>query len=189
MDFLTDSPLAMYISVFIGPFVQEDAAVLYAASLSANNPSYFPNMFFVILAGLFLSDIWKYWIGWAALSNPKARAFAEKKHVADFQDKVQKYTLVTLFAARFLPLARIPAYVACGFFKVPYWKFCFFIGLTATVYTIVIFAICHLLGEALGERFEWLLPIIAVSLALLFIGFQIWKRKRQESIDSKMSSD
>jgi len=93
MDFLTDSPLAMYISVFIGPFVQEDAAVLYAASLSANNPSYFPNMFFVILAGLFLSDIWKYWIGWAALSNPKARAFAEKKHVADFQDKVQKYTL------------------------------------------------------------------------------------------------
>jgi len=44
------------------------------------------------------------------------------------------------------------------------------------------------LGEALGERFEWLLPIIAVSSALLFIGFQIWKRKRQESQDSKIGS-
>jgi len=180
MDFLTDSPLLIYIGVFLGPFVQEDAAVLGAASLSANNPDYFPTMFFVILAGLFLSDIWKYWIGWAALKNPRARAFAEKKHVADLQDKVQRYTLATLFGARFLPLARIPAYVACGFFRVPYWKFCLMIALTATVYTIVIFTICHLLGEVMGERFEWLLPIIGVSVALLFVGFQVLKRRRSE---------
>lgn len=180
MDFFTDSPLLPYLSVFFGPFVQEDAAVLLAASLSANNPHYFPTMFFVILAGLFLSDIWKYWIGWAALKNPRAKAFAEKKHVADLQDKVQRYTLVTLFGARFLPLARIPAYVACGFFRVPYWKFCLMIALTATVYTIVIFTICHLLGEVMGERFEWLLPIIGVTVALLYVGFQIYKRRKSE---------
>ena len=180
MDFLTDSPLFPYISVFLGPFVQEDAAVLLAASLSANNPNYFPTMFFVILAGLFLSDIWKYWIGWAALKNPRARAFAEKKHVTELQDKVQRYTLVTLFGARFIPLARIPAYVACGFFRVPYWKFCLMIALTATVYTIAIFTICHLLGEVMGERFEWLLPIIGVSVALLFVGFQILKKRKSE---------
>ena len=86
---------------------------------------------------------------------------------------------MTLFAARFLPLARIPAYVACGFFKVPYWKFCFYIALTASVYTAVIFAICNWLGAALGERFEWILPIVAVFLALIFVGFQILKRKRE----------
>lgn len=184
MEFLTDSSLPIYLIIFFSPFVQEDAAVLYAASLSANNPAlYFPKMFFVILAGLFLSDIWKYWIGWAALRNPKARAFAEKKHVADLQEKVQKYTIVTLFTARFVPLARIPAYVACGFFKVPYWKFCFYIGLTATVYTIIIFAVLNWLGAALGERFEWILPIVAVSIALLFIGFQILRRKKETSED------
>lgn len=181
MDFLTDSPLLPYLTVFLGPFVQEDAAVLLAASLSANNPNYFPTMFFVILAGLFLSDIWKYWIGWAALKNPRARAFTEKKHVADLQDKVQRYTLVTLFGARFLPLARIPAYVACGFFRVPYWKFCLIIALTATVYTTIIFAVCHLLGEVMGERFEWLLPIIGISVALLFVGYQVLKRKKSEA--------
>jgi len=183
MDFLTDSTLLIYIGIFLGPFVQEDAAVLGAASLSANNPDYFPAMFFVILAGLFLSDIWKYWIGWAALKNPRARAFAEKKHVADLQDKVQKYTLVTLFGARFLPLARVPAYVACGFFKVPYWKFCVIIALTATIYTLVIFAFCHLVGEAMGEQFEWLLPIIGVSVALLFVGYQILRRRNRKAED------
>ena len=180
MDFLTDSPLLVYIGVFLGPFVQEDAAVLGAASLSANNPDYFPTMFFVILAGLFLSDIWKYWIGWAALKNPRARAFAEKKHVAELQDKVQRYTLATLFGARFVPLARIPAYVACGFFRVPYWKFCIMIALTATIYTGIIFTICHLVGEVMGERFEWLLPILGVAIALLFVGFQIFKSRKSE---------
>ncbi|MEP3889911.1 MAG: VTT domain-containing protein [Hellea sp.] len=183
MDLLTESWWLIYVGVFFGPFVQEDAAVLAAASLSANNPQYFPTMFFVILAGLILSDVWKYWIGWAALKNSRARAFAEKKHVADLQDKVQRYTLVTLFGARFLPLARIPAYVACGFFRVPYWKFCLMISLTATVYTIIIFTICHLLGEVMGEKFEWLLPIIGISVALLLVGYQILKRKKSEKTE------
>lgn len=180
MRFLTDSTFLTYLGVFFGPFIQEDAAVLTAASLSANNPSYYPTMFFVILAGLFLSDIWKYWIGWAALSNSKARAFAEKKHVINLEDKVRRYTVATLFAARFLPLARVPAYVACGFFKISYWKFCLIIGLTATVYTAVIFAICHWVGEAIGERYEWLLPIIAIFAVLLFILSQIVRRKISE---------
>lgn len=183
MNWLTDSPLLPYISVFFGPFVQEDAAVLLAASLSANNPSYFPTMFFVILAGLILSDIWKYWIGWAALKNDRARAFAEKKHVIDLKDKVQRYTLVTLFGARFIPLARVPAYVACGFFRVNYAKFCLIIALTATIYTLIIFAICHLLGEVMGEQFEWLLPIIGVSAAFIFVAIQILRRKYRRKTD------
>ena len=177
MDILTDSPLLIYIGVFFGPFVQEDAAVLGAASLSAANPSYFPTVFFVILAGLFFSDIWKYWIGWAALKNAKARAFAEKKHVADLQDKIQRHTVLTLFGARFLPLARVPAYVACGFFKVPYWKFCLVIFITALCYTVVIFAVCHLIGEAMGEKYLWILPVMAVALIGGFIGYK-WLRRR-----------
>ena len=181
MDFLTDSPLWIYVLVFLGPFAQEDAAVFGAASLSANNPDYFPKMFFVILAGLFLSDIWKYWIGWAALKNPRARAFTEKKGVAQLQDKVQRYTVTTLFTARFIPLARVPAYIACGLFKVPYWKFCTLIALTATLYTLVIFAICHLVGEVIGEKFEWLLPFAGIVIALSFVCFKIWQRKRLAS--------
>jgi len=32
----------------------------------------------------------------------------------------------------------------------------------------------------MGERFEWLLPIIGVSVALLFVGFQILKKRKSE---------
>ena len=178
LNFFPDSPLKVYVVIFLGPFVQEDAAVLLAASLSANNSDYYPTIFFVILAGLFFSDAWKYWIGWAALKNERARAFAKKQHVADLQDKIQANIVVTLFAARFIPLTRIPAYVGCGFFKVPYWKYCLLIAITATLYTLIIFASCHLLGELMGERFEWLLPIVAVILALSYVGYKIWRSKR-----------
>ena len=65
---------------------------------------------------------------------------------------------------RFIPLIRIPTYVACGYFKVPYWKFCLGIAVTALLYSAVVFAIVRLLGDLMGEQIKWLLPIIAVII-------------------------
>ncbi len=174
----------LYLGIALGPFVQEDAAVLAAATLSASDPQHFPNVFFVILIGLILSDIWKYWIGWAALKNAKARAFTEKKHVAQLQDKVQKHALMTLLGARFLPLARIPAYVACGYFGVSYVKFCAIISLTAFLYTAVIFAVCHYLGEIVGDKLEMMLPLIAVVFITVFGGLIFWRIKQSKRQDT-----
>jgi len=160
----------LYLGIFVGPFVQEDAAVLAAATLSASNPAHFPVVFFVILAGLFISDIWKYWIGYAAHAHPKARAFAEK-------DKVMNL-LLTLMTARFVPLARVPAYVACGYFKVSYVKFCAIIGLTALLYTAIIFAACHLLGEVFGDRIELILLGFAAIILLIAGGVFAFRKYR-----------
>jgi len=175
----------LYLGIAAGPFVQEDAAVLAAATLSASNPAHFPNVFFVILGGLILSDIWKYWIGWAALKNSRARAFAEKKHVANLHDKVQRHTFVTLMGARFLPLARIPAYVACGYFKVSYAKFCAIVAFSALIYTAIIFAICHYLGEMVGDKIEVMLPLTALTLIIIFGGVFWWRKRRQDYQDAE----
>lgn len=168
----------LYLGIAAGPFVQEDAAVLAAATLSASKPQHFPTIFFVILIGLILSDVWKYWIGWAALKNPHARAFAEKKHVANLQDKVQRHLLVTLLGARFLPLARVPAYVACGYFNVSYAKYSLYIAFSATLYTIVIFTLCHYLGKAVGDKLEVILPVSALTFLAIFGGIIWWRRRR-----------
>lgn len=168
----------LYLGIAAGPFVQEDAAVLAAATLSASKPQHFPTIFFVILIGLILSDVWKYWIGWAALKNPHARAFAEKKHVANLQDKVQRHLFFTLLGARFLPLARVPAYVACGYFKVSYARYCLYIAFTATLYSIIIFTVCHYLGKAVGDKLEVILPVSALTLIVVF-GSIIWWRQRR----------
>jgi len=190
MDLMPDSPqLLKYLSVLFGPFVQEDAAVFYAAALSASEESRFPVYYALITIGLFISDIWKYWIGWGALKHRRGHAMSQRSQVMAFQDKVQQHTISALFTARFVPLARVPAYVACGFFKVPYWKFCSIIACTAVIYTVVVFAIVHLLGEILGERLEWILPIIGGCLALIFgtVHFFRW-RARKKQMDAENSA-
>jgi len=175
MSSFTDSSFLYYFAVFIGPFVQEDAAVFVAASLFSQNPKRYPLMFLIVLFGLILSDIWKYWIGWLALRNTKVHSLVNKKKITNLEEKVQKYTLTTLFLARFLPLARVPIYIACGLFRIPYAKFCVMIALTATIYSIIVFTLVYFLVGFIGEDLEWLLPVIGLGLILIIISFRLVK--------------
>lgn len=170
-----------YIGVFFGPFIQEDAAVITAAGLSINEMARWPVLFAVITTGLFFSDIWKYWIGWAALRNERAKAFVEKEKVLQLKDKVTGNLVATLFSARFIPLARVPAYVACGLFGVNYPKFCVLIFITALCYTTVVFCLFHVLGEVVGENLKWIVPVIGLTVVISYIGFMVFKSKRNTS--------
>ena len=173
----------LYLGIFVGPFVQEDAAVITAATLCASDPRHFPTVFFVILFGLFLSDIWKYWIGYSAHASERARKWAEKDKVMAMGDRVNTHAFMTLLTARFLPLARVPAYIACGYFKMNYLKFCVMILITALLYCIVIFGAIHLLGEAFGDRMEVVLGGIAgvvILVVVSVIGVKIWLNSRKD---------
>lgn len=176
---MMDPSWILYLGIFFGPFVQEDAAVIAAASLSAADARHFPVIFFVILGGLFLSDIWKYWIGYAAHTSSRARSYAEREHVTELSGKVSRNLLKTLMTARFVPLARVPVYVACGYFKVSYPKFCLFIFLTALPYCLVIFGLCHGLGEVFGDRIELILISIGLVVATVAgLSFMIRRTRR-----------
>ncbi|GHA83127.1 hypothetical protein GCM10009069_03020 [Algimonas arctica] len=176
---MMDPSWILYIGIFFGPFVQEDAAVIAAATLSAADPNHFPIIFFVILAGLFASDIWKYWIGYAAHTSSRARRYAEREHVTEFRDKVKRNLYMTLLTARFVPLARVPVYVACGYFMVSYPKFCLFIFFTALPYCVVIFALCHGLSEIFGGRIEMIMATIGITVAAIAIlSFAVRRARR-----------
>ncbi len=182
LDFLREStPYWVYWFAFLGPFWQEDAAVAFAATASASGMGRPLPLFIAIYVGLFLSDIWKYWPGYYALKVKRFAHYAEKKHVTDLKDKVQTNLLATLFAARFIPLTRIPAYVACGYFHVNYIKYCLYIAITALVYVALAFGICHLLGTILGEHLKWALPAIGIPIVILFLCYNYWKARRSES--------
>ncbi len=180
---MMDPSWLLYLGVFVGPFVQEDAAVIAAASLSAADSAHFPVIFFVILFGLFVSDIWKYWIGRAAHTSSRARAYAEREHVLEFRGKVRRNLFMTPMTARFVPLARVPVYIACGYFKVSYARFCAIIFVTAFVYCAVIFAICHALGELFGDRIEMIVMSIGAVVALVAItAFGIRRARKRRKI-------
>ena len=174
----------LYLGIFVGPFIQEDAAVITAATLSASDPQHVPTVFFIVLIGLFLSDIWKYWIGYSAHASERARKWAKTDNVMTMKNRVERHALMTLITARFLPLARIPAYIACGYFKINYFKFCAMILFTALLYCVVIFGAIHLLGEAFGDKAELILGGLAGAIILtlvVVVSLRSWLRKRSNN--------
>lgn len=171
-DFTHLTGIALYCTIFALPFIQEDAAVIGAATASLAGLA--PNLYIfgAILAGLTASDIWKYWIGHFARRHVWAHKFAEKPGVSVAGDLVRNELAKTLFMARYVPGTRIPTYVACGFFKVHYGKFVVLVILTAFTYVLVSFALFHTVGAVAGEQAKYWMPAIAVALIAAYAAYR-----------------
>jgi len=169
---------ALYLSIFLLPFFQEDAAVIGAATASMMGLAPTSMLIAAILSGLVASDAWKYWIGRLARRYPWAHRFAEKPGVSVAGDLVRKEFLQTMLTARFVPGTRIPTYIACGFFKADYVKYLAVLVLTAAMYVGIMFTLFHVGGAVAGEQAKIWLPILAVSLLVGYIGVR-WATHRR----------
>ena len=170
MDFVPEGSMwLLYLGLFIGPFVQEDAAVIGAASLSLSESNHWISIFGFILAGLIASDSWKYWLGWAAKHHKWAKKYAERDSVMKMRDAVLSNSVKTLLAVRFIPLARVPTYLATGFFGVPYFKYWLSIAFSALLYVTIIFTAFHLLGEIMGDHLKTYAPFAALAIAAVLV--------------------
>jgi membrane protein DedA with SNARE-associated domain len=171
------SGMALCLAVFLLPFVQEDVAVVTAATASLSGAAPTLAFYASVLAGLVLSDVWKYWLGYFARRNRWAHKFAEKPGVSVAGDLVRTELVKTLFAARYIPGTRIPTYVACGFFRTPYLRFVFLVVLTAFTYVTIMFALFHTVGAVAGASAKYWLPAIAVALVSGYV-FSRWLKHR-----------
>lgn len=178
---MISSDYLIYLSAFIAPFVQEDAAVLGAVTAFAH-----PGMDHMadgalivsaMLVGLIISDLWKYWLGWAGRTQNWAHRFSEKPGVAQVRAKIVAHPGKTLLIARFVPGTRIPAYIAAGFFGVPFGLFAAWIVVSALAYTVVAWALIVTVGKVAGEKGQLYLAIGLISAILLFFAFKMIKAK------------
>ena len=185
--FMAENMWAVYIGLFLGPFVQEDAAVISAASLAAagmSGPA--PAILLVALAGLSASDLWKYWIGAAARSQAWAARFAEGPRIKAAGELVNKQLGKTLFAARFLPGTRIALYIAAGYFRVDFRRFAFFIVATAAFLIVSLYLVLKVLGDLIGDRAILVVSVTAVCALLLYFAVKIVRAqlaKRQSAAE------
>ena len=172
-----DYSWGIYLVVFIGPFIQEDAAIVGAAAASAGGGGNPVALFIVLLTGLIFSDVWKYWLGRYAVTHPKARHYAEKPRVLAFRDRIVNKLGLSLLTVRFVPGTRIPFYLAAGFFKAPFPKFITILCSTAFAYVALAFALLHLLGMALGEEVRKWMPVAVIALVLVMVLREVIKSR------------
>ena len=179
-DLAATYPWGIYVLVALGPFIQEDAAILSAATASVAGLGSVRGIFLSLLVGLSISDLWKYWLGRAAHTHEWGRKIAEKPGVQAAKSQVVQRLGVSLFVARFVPGTRIPLYLACGFFHAPFWKVAIYVISSAIIYVSIAFALFHWLGDMAGEQIEKYAPMVAIVLASLVIGYLLiqWRRAR-----------
>ena len=168
-DMVADNMWGVYLCLFLAPFLQEDAAVISAASLSLAGISDGAILFIVITAGLATSDVWKYWLGRAARTQDWAKKFAAKPAVARAEELVQSKLGTTLMTVRFIPGARIALYIASGYFGASWPKFVCWILISAIVYIGAAFALFHAVGMVAGEAARVWLPAVAIGGLLIYL--------------------
>lgn len=178
---LTDNIWVIVIWLMVGPFIQEDVAVMAAAGMSVTHSQHLWPIFGAIMVGLLASDYWKYWIGAFARKNEWAKRQSEKPKVAVAKEQMRIKPGPALMTARFLPLARIPTYVAAGFVRVPYVKFCAWVGLSGLIYVSMVFCLFNTLGMALGEQLKTYFPLIGVFLVVTFLGVHYFRKSRNRN--------
>jgi membrane protein DedA with SNARE-associated domain len=171
-DFTHLTGFALYFAIFALPFLQEDAAVIGAATASIMGLAPTPFLVAAIITGLLASDAWKYWIGRLARRYEWAHKFAEKPGVSVAGDLVRKEFIQTMLTARFVPGTRVPTYVACGFFKANYGKYVAVLLFTASMYVAIMFTLFHVGGEVAGEKAKVWLPVIAVVALGAYVAFR-----------------
>ncbi len=169
-DLMASNMWAVYACVFVAPFVQEDAGVIGAASLSLGGMGAPAILLLLTVSGLIASDLWKFWVGRFAQNREWARRFAAKPAVERAKELVDKRLGAAIATARFLPGARIALYVAAGYFGASWPRFAFWVAASAALYVGIVFGLFHALGAALGESARTWLPVgafaaLAIALA------------------------
>ncbi|WDI30609.1 hypothetical protein PUV54_11650 [Hyphococcus flavus] len=163
---------ALYAAIFFTPFIQEDIAVIGAATASLHDAAPTALILPAVLTGLVCSDAWKYWMGRLARRYEWAHRFAEKPGVSIAGDLINKEFMQTMLTARFVPGTRIPAYIAAGFFKAEYAKYILTLTATATLYVAIMFALFHSVGAVAGEEAKIWLPVMAVLILACYVAYR-----------------
>jgi len=182
-DTLLPATWALYLALFIAPFLQEDAAVIGSASAASMHESDAAGIFVVSLLGLIVSDGWKYWAGYYAQSWPPAARWANNSKVGALKEGVLKRLDLALLGARFIPGTRIPLYLACGVFRAPFRRFLPLIALTGALYLALTFALFAVLGDILGPQFQRALPLVMVGAIAIIIAVTLVSKRARDQHD------
>jgi membrane protein DedA with SNARE-associated domain len=172
-----------YFTAFLGPFVQEDTAIIAAVTAFLHPDMNHHVRGGVLLAAMFIglvvSDLWKYWIGFGARRGRWARSFARKDQVLAIGEKIVRHPGKTLMFVRFVPGTRIPAYIAAGFFGVPFAVFAFWIVVSGAVYVGVALGVLASVGVVAGKTGQVYVAVALVACVLIYGLTRLRKREIQ----------
>ncbi len=170
------SELAIFLSLFFGTFVSEDASVVAAGLLIASGKSTVAAPVLGALLGIFVSDLALAGVGrlarrgshhpWVARFSPSEPEL--KRASAWFE----RHGLWVLIISRFVPGTRSLTGFTAGYLRVPALRFAFAFLAASSLWTILAVLAVARLGETAIRRWEAGAPLAAAVLVgvLVMVG-------------------
>jgi len=182
----SDMPLPALLlagTIAASTLISEDLTCIAAGLLIAQGQIGFGLGAFSCFLGIFVGDILLFltgrYLGRPALSRAPLKWFVRMEDVKRSSDWFSQRGAVVIFASRFVPGARLPAYFAAGLLNTSLWRFSVYFLIAAAVWTPLLVGLAVLLGgevieSALFARQALFIKIgVAVALILVIARFAV----------------
>ena len=144
--------MAQAIALYLVPFLHEDMAIVAAGLLVAQHELVIGLAATSLAGGMLSRDLLLYGLGAAARRTGFARRFLIRPRVEQLSSWLHGNTTKVIVVSRLVPGLLFPAYIACGWFAISFWRFALTSIAVTAVYLPVILALALLFGEAALDR-------------------------------------
>jgi membrane protein DedA with SNARE-associated domain len=142
----TAYPALLPVAIIIGTFILEDAATILVGVMAADGTVSAPVGLASLYAGIVLGDFGLYSLGRLTVSHQWVRRYVSHQRLDPFRDLLQRQLILAVISTRFLPGARLPTYLACGLFHVPFGRFAFSVVVATAMWTTLLFGAAYTFG-------------------------------------------
>lgn len=171
----------LFIFLVVIAWVWEDASVISAALVAAENYMSIPLAVIAAFIGICSGDMVLFYLGrlglrirrirgWMLL-NPKSRALRRR---------FRAHTLSNILLIRFVPGLRTLGFTLCGLWLIPVKRFVIAMSIAGIIWIAAVFTLIYQLGSSSwldSSPWKWALILVAVIL-LLVNNFANFKRSR-----------
>ena len=156
--------------IFFLTFIHEDAAILAAGFSKVEHGLPLLYAYIPVYLGIVAGDILIYGMGRLAQTNKWLRSKIIGPKVERVKLWLETHLVRVLAICRLTPGLLFPTFVACGWFKIPFWRFASVSIVAGAIYSSIVLTIVILFGNlVLFHLGYWAWGL----LALLVVGFAI----------------
>jgi membrane protein DedA with SNARE-associated domain len=178
---MAGSSVAQAAALYLIPFLHEDMAIVAAALLVAQHQLLLGVAAVSLCAGMISRDIILYGLGAAARRSGFARRLLIGPRVERLANWLAGNMTKVIVVSRLVPGLMFPAYIACGWFGLPFARFALTSIAMTAVYLPVILGLALFFGHAAIAwvgGWAWLAVIAPLAAALLWRARMVYRNRR-----------
>jgi membrane protein DedA with SNARE-associated domain len=175
------------IVIFFLTFIHEDAAILAAGFSKVEHGLPLLYAYVPVYLGIIAGDVIIYWLGRLAQSSKWLKSKIIGPKVERLNIWLNSHLVRVLVVCRLTPGLLFPTFVACGWFKVPFWRFATVSIVAGAVYSSLVLTVVILFGDlVLFHLGYWAWGTVAAIVIFFAVRNTFFKSKLSRSTENVM---